>query len=70
MKKKKSILTKTEIKILAEVARGISSKEIAVHLDISPHTVNVHCAHIMRKLNIHKRAQLVIYAIKNRIIKI
>src|SRR5436190_2509019 len=55
------------LKLLAE---GNSVKEIAVILGLSVKTVEAHKFNLMRKLDIHNKAQLVTYAIQKKIIKI
>jgi DNA-binding CsgD family transcriptional regulator len=52
-------LTKREREILRLVANGLSDKEIADSLVISPRTAKTHISHILRKLHCHDRAQLV-----------
>ncbi len=56
-------LTEREREILKLVAEGYTNREIASNLYISIKTVDTHKAHIMDKLNMHKRAELVRYAI-------
>lgn len=51
-------LTPREMEILELIKSGKSSKLIARELDISAKTVDVHRAHIMRKLNIHHVVEL------------
>lgn len=62
-------LTEREEKILAYLADGASNQEIAEILMISPKTVARHRENIMRKLNLHSRAELVKYAIRKGIIQ-
>jgi len=75
MERKKSahdpfeILTNREREVLKLVAEGKSNEKIAQALWISAKTVKVHRANIMRKLDIHKVADLVKYAIKAGIIE-
>lgn len=52
-------LTEREREVLAQVAGGLSSKEIARRLAISGDTVNAHVKSIYRKLQVHSRAQAV-----------
>lgn len=59
-----SPLTAREREILALVADGRSSPQIATLLEISPKTVENHRASIMRKLGIHDLAGLVRYAVR------
>lgn len=65
-----STLTPREREILKLLAEGLSVKEIAARLDLSIKTVEAHKFNLMRKLDIHNKAQLVQYAIKRKIIKI
>jgi len=64
------ILTTREREILQLIAEGSSSKKIAEALFISPKTVETHRTHIMDKLNIHNRTDLVKYAIRTGIVDI
>lgn len=61
-------LSKREIEVLRQIASGLSNREIADKLFISIRTVDAHRNHIMQKLNIKSTAQLVKYAIKEKII--
>jgi two-component system response regulator NreC len=62
-------LTDREQEVLTYLAEGASNEEIATSLVISPKTVARHRENIMRKLNLHSRAELVRYAIRKGIIK-
>lgn len=62
-------LTVREREIIKLIALGLSGKEIANQLEISPKTVEVHRAAIHRKLNLHNLAELVRYAIRNGLIE-
>jgi len=64
-----SDLTDREQEVLTYLAEGASNGEIAAALVISPKTVARHRENIMRKLNLHSRAELVRYAIRKGIIK-
>ncbi|HOP64127.1 MAG TPA: response regulator transcription factor [Spirochaetota bacterium] len=64
------LLTGREREILKLIAEGKSGSEIAEFLRISPRTVKVHRTNIMKKLDVHKSSELVIYAVKNNIIEI
>ena len=63
-------LTGQERKVLQLIAEGHSNKEIAAILDLSVHTIHTHRNSVMAKLNIHKQADLVHYAIKAGIAKL
>ncbi len=62
-------LTQREHEILVALADGESSEEIADRLSISLHTVARHREHIMRKLGLHNRSELVKYAIRKGFIE-
>lgn len=62
-------LTEREQEVLSLLAEGQNNAEIASALVISPKTVERHRENIMRKLNLHSRAELVRYAIRKGIIK-
>jgi len=62
-------LTSRESEITRLLAEGKTSKEIAKILDISLKTVETHRANIMSKLGIHSVAELVRYAIRERIVE-
>ena len=62
-------LTDREQEVLSLLAEGAANDRIADVLVISPKTVERHRENIMRKLNLHSRAELVRYAIRKGIIK-
>ncbi|HXY11786.1 MAG TPA: response regulator transcription factor [Terriglobales bacterium] len=64
------ILTPRELEVLKMIAEGKSVKEIAHQLGLSIKTVDAHKSNLMRKLDIHNKVQLVIYAIQNQILKL
>lgn len=57
-------LTEREREILKLIAEGHTNPEIARLLVISVRTVETHRAHIMDKLGIHQRSELVKYALR------
>ena len=63
-------LTDREREILTLVAEGYTNREIAEALFISVKTVETHKANIMEKLNLHRRAELVHYAIRKGILQL
>jgi len=63
-------LTAREKEVLKMLAEGNSVKEIACVLNLSVKTVEAHKFNLMRKLDIHNKAQLVQYAIQKKIIKL
>jgi DNA-binding CsgD family transcriptional regulator len=56
-------LTPRELEVLGLTARGMTSKQIAVHLGISPRTADVHRTHLIRKLGFRNRVEAVRYAL-------
>jgi two-component system, NarL family, response regulator NreC len=65
-----STLTKREREILKLLAEGLSVKDIAASFDLSVKTIEAHKFNLMRKLDIHNKAQLVQYAIQKKIIRL
>ena len=56
-------LSEREIEVLTLVAQGSSNKEIAQETFLSEGTVKAHVSHIMRKLRIDRRTDLVRFAL-------
>lgn len=63
-------LSKREVEVLQQIATGLSNREIADKLFISIRTVDAHRNHIMQKLSLKSTAQLVKYAIREKIIEL
>jgi two-component system, NarL family, response regulator NreC len=61
-------LTQREKQVLQLIAQGKSNKEIAVVLDLSVNTVAVHRANLMNTLQLHKAAELVLFAVKKGLV--
>lgn len=61
-------LTAREREVLILIGEGLSDREIAEKLFISPSTVQTHRAHIMEKLHLRSRAELIKYAIRRGLI--
>lgn len=61
-------LTDREREILKLIAEGYTNPEIARMLHLSVKTVQAHRAHIMEKLNLHRPAELIKYAIRKGLI--
>jgi DNA-binding NarL/FixJ family response regulator len=62
-------LTLREKEVLQLIAQGKSNKEIATLLNISVNTVAVHRARLMETLNLHRTAELVLFAVKKGLIQ-
>ena len=58
-------LSEREKEIIQWVAKGMSNKEIAKQLFISPRTVDTHRSNIMRKLDVHNVAGIIRFAFQN-----
>jgi DNA-binding NarL/FixJ family response regulator len=63
-----SLLTEREREVLALIAEGRSSREIAAGLGVSLKTVDSHRTNLMEKLDIHKVAGLVRFAIRSGLV--
>jgi two-component system, NarL family, response regulator NreC len=62
------LLTDREREVLQLLAEGHSNKEVAAALDVGLSTVETHRANLMQKLNLHNTAEIVLYAVRKRII--
>lgn len=62
------LLTDREKEIFQLLAEGRSNKEVAVKLDLSTSTVETHRTRIMQKLDLHSSAEIVLYAVRKKII--
>ena len=62
------LLTDREREVLQLLAEGRSNKEVAALLDVGLSTVETHRANMMQKLNLHNTAEIVLYAVRKRII--
>jgi two-component system response regulator NreC len=62
------LLTDREKEVLQLLAEGRSNKEVATLLDLGVSTVETHRANLMQKLNLHNTAEIVLYAVRKRII--
>ncbi len=63
-------LTDREKQVLKLVAEGLSNKEVAEALGISVKTAMTHREHVMEKLDLHNRTELVRFAIKRGVIRV
>lgn len=59
-------LTPGEVRAAELVARGLTNKEVARELVVSPHTVDAHLKHVFTKLDIHSRVELTVIAMQHR----
>jgi DNA-binding NarL/FixJ family response regulator len=62
-------LTEREREVLELLVQGVTSnRKLAKQLGVSENTVKFHVRNILDKLHLHNRAQVVSYAIRNRIV--
>ena len=57
------VLTTREVEVLRQVAKGLAYREIAEELFVSDRTVQNHVQNVLRKLQLHNRVELTLYAI-------
>lgn len=63
------LLSPREKEVLQLIAEGKTNKEVASLLEISPHTVDTHRANLMQKLAINNVADLILYAVRKKLIR-
>ena len=51
-------MTKSELAVAQLVATGLTNREIAERLFVSPHTVNTHLRQVFAKLDVNSRVDL------------
>ena len=51
-------MTKSELAVAQLVATGLTNREIAERLFVSPHTVNTHLRQVFAKLEVNSRVDL------------
>ncbi|SDE54225.1 response regulator [Auraticoccus monumenti] len=61
------VLTTREVEVLRLVAKGLAYREIAESLFVSHRTVQNHVQNVLRKLQLHNRVELALYAIERGI---
>ena len=64
------VLTNRELELLKLASAGLSNREIAEKLFISTKTVDCHKNNIMQKLQLRNTAEMVLFAVKNKIIEV
>jgi signal transduction histidine kinase/DNA-binding CsgD family transcriptional regulator len=61
-----AILTRRERGVLQLLVEGLSNKEIAERLSVSPETVKSHIHHILQKMQVHDRTQAAVAATRQK----
>jgi two-component system, NarL family, response regulator NreC len=61
-------LTTREREVLHLAAEGLSNPAIGERLGISPRTAETHCAHVMQKLGLASKAELITYALNRNLL--
>jgi len=64
-----AVLSAREREVLRFTARGFSNLEIAERLFVSPKTVDTYRSRIMAKLDLHRRSELVEYALRHGLLE-
>lgn len=59
-------MTQREQQVIKLIAEGLTNKEIAQKLFVSPHTIKSHVHNILEKLTLHSRLQIAKYAHENK----
>ena len=67
---RKRVLTAREREVLKLLAEGRTVRSAAVVLGLSVKTVDAHKFNLMRKLGIHNKAELVMWAIQRKVVKV
>jgi two-component system, NarL family, response regulator NreC len=67
---RKRVLTAREREVLKLLAEGRTVRSAAVVLGVSVKTVDAHKFNLMRKLGIHNKAELVMWAIQKKVVKV
>ena len=62
------LLTDREKEVLQLLAEGRTNKEVAALLSLSTYTVETHRTNLMQKLGLHNTAEIVLYAVRKKII--
>jgi DNA-binding NarL/FixJ family response regulator len=64
------LLSHREKQVLQLLAEGRTNKEVATALGLGVSTIETHRENLMQKLNLHNTAELVVYAIKKKVLRV
>ena len=70
LRRRKHLLTTREREVLKLLAEGRTVRSVADFLGLSVKTVDAHKFNLMRKLGLHNKAELVMWAIQKRVVKL
>jgi DNA-binding NarL/FixJ family response regulator len=59
-------MTRREREVIVLIAEGMSNKEIAQRLNLSPYTVKSHIHNILEKMALHSRLEIALHANENK----
>ena len=62
------MLTRREQDVTALVARGLTNRQVAEQLLVTPRTIETHLEHIFAKLGVQTRTELVAWAVRQDIV--
>ena len=62
-------VTARELAVLKLIARGMTNGDIAVALDLAPSSVKTHVGHLLAKLRLSDRVQLVVFAYEHELVR-
>lgn len=65
-----ALLTPTEMRVFSAIADGGSDSQSAERLGMKPQTVRTHREHIMRKLDLHSRGELIAEALRRGVVRV
>ena len=66
-RKSPEALTRREQQVAELLAPGLTNSDIAQRLNLSPHTISSHLAHILSKLGFRSRAQVAVWVVEQRL---
>jgi len=70
LRRRKRLLTTREREVLKLLAEGRTVRSVADFLGLSAKTVDAHKFNLMRKLGLHNKAELVMWAIQKKVLKL
>ena len=62
-------LSRREVDVLCLAARGLTTRQIADRLVISPKTADHHIQHIYTKIGVSSRAAAALWAMQNEVVR-